>query len=409
VLHRLRPAESDDFDWLLALPRGRDEDRRPSAERRARFTRAFASQPWWVVEVDRQPVGALSVRWDEDPAVLHAVAVSPPWQGRGLGTRLVHDVLLEARERGCAVVVELGADDPAMPLFRRLGFWPAEEEAVAAGEGRVRLRWQAGVRTDETLRAAMAPWEDPRRRRAWTRRLFEPAPGEAVGFVRFAMGRYGVPAGASALVMGCGPGVLLRPLAALGLRVTAYEPDADCQGAAARVGASIGEAVSVRGGGLLDLEEAGAYDLALALDGVLWSLESHEHRVDALRRLRRALRPGGVLVVEGPNFPWILQANRELPVRSEVYHRATVVRLPVEDHDFHDGVVVQRDTIVVGIGDEEVAEWRETRRIALLGLPLLRVAIDQAGLEGIETFEDLAASGPGRCTRDEVVVVARAP
>lgn len=409
MIHRLRPAESDDFDWMLTLPRGRDEDRRASAERRARFTRAFASQPWWVVEVDRRPVGALSVAWDDDPAVLHAVALSAPWQGRGLGTRLVHDVLLQARDRQRRVVVELGGDDPALPLFRRLGFWPSDDEP-AADPARVRLRWQASERTDVTLRAAMSPWEDPKRRRAWARRLFEPPPDDAVGFVRFAAGRNGVAlAGGSALVMGCGPGVLLRPVAALGLRVTGYEPDADCGAVASRVAAAIGEATTVRAGGLLDLDEAGAHDLAIAFDGVLWSLEAHEHRVEAAQRLRRALRPGGLLLVEGPNFPWILRADLELPVRSEVYHRATVVRLPAQDFDFHDGVLVHRDTVVVGVDDVEAAEWKETRRFALLGLPFLRLAIEQAGFEGIETFGDLRAAGPDRITRDRIVLTARAP
>jgi len=41
--------------------------------------------------------------------------------------------------------------------------------------------------------------------------------------------------------------------------------------------------------------------------------------------------------------------------------------------------------------------------------PFLRVAIEAAGFEGIETFEDLRASGPGRCTRDQIVLTARAP
>ena len=247
MIHRLRPAESADFDWMLTLPQGGGEARMAPAERRARFTRAFASQQWWVVEVDRRPVGALSVAWDDDPAVLHTVALLPAWQGRGLGTRLVHDVLLEARARQRSVAVELPAEDPTLPLFRRLGFWPVEE---AGGDSeRVRLRWEASVRTDETLRAAMAPWEDPRRRRAWARRLFEPAPDEAVGFIRFAMGRYGVPAEASALVMGCGLGGLLRPLAAMGLRVTGYEPDGDFHAGASRTAVMLGDAVTVRGGG----------------------------------------------------------------------------------------------------------------------------------------------------------------
>jgi SAM-dependent methyltransferase/GNAT superfamily N-acetyltransferase len=393
---------------MLTLPRSRDEARWTPAERRLRFTRAFASQPWWVVEVDRRPVGALSVAWDDDPAVLHALTLAPAWQGRGLGTRLVHDVLLEARERQRSVAVELPADDPTLPLFRRLGLWPSEE--TANEPARVCLRWQASARTDETLRAAMSPWEDPRRRRAWARRLFEPPPDEQVGFVRFAMGRYGVPAeAASALVMGCGLGGLLRPLAALGLRVTGYEPDGDFFASASRTAAVLGEPVEVRGGGLLDLDDAGAHDLAITFDGVLWSLETHAHRVDAARRLRRALRPGGVLLVEGPNMPWLLQANRELPVKSEVYHRATVVRLPVQDTDVHDGVLVHRDTIVVGLDEEEAAEWHETRRLALLGLPFLRVALEEAGFERIESFGDLRATGPSKITGERVVLSARAP
>jgi GNAT superfamily N-acetyltransferase len=408
MIHRLRPAESSDFDWMLTLPQARDEASMSPPERRTRFTRAFASRPWWVVEVDRQPVGALSVALDDDPAVLHAVALMPPWQGRGLGTRLVHDVLLQARARQRSVVVELPAGDPALALFRRLGFWPSEGGAGSEPE-RVRLRWEASVRTDETLRAAMSPWEDPQRRRAWARRLFEPRPDEAVGFIRFAAGRGGMPVGASAMVEGCGTGVLLRPLSALGMRVTAYEPDADHHAVASRVAAVIGESATVRGGGLLDLEDVGAHDLAIAFDGVLWSLETHAHRVDAARRLRRALRPGGILVVEGPNFPWILRADPELPVSTEIYHRATVSRIPGQELDFHDGVLVRRDTIVVEVDDEEAAEWTETRRMALLGLPELRLGLEEAGLEGIETFGELGATGPERITGGRIVITARAP
>jgi GNAT superfamily N-acetyltransferase len=426
MIPRLRPAESSDFDWMLTLPQARDEACRPLAERRTRFTRAFASRPWWVVEVDRQPVGALSVAWDDDPAVLHAVTLMPPWQGRGLGTRLVHDVLLQARERQRSVVVELPSGDPALALFRRLGFWPSDGEPSEPSEPeRVRLRWEASVRTHETLRAAMSPWEDPKRRRAWARRLFEPRPDEAVGFIRFAAGRGGMTVGASAMVEGCGTGVLLRPLAALvmgcgtggllrplsalGLRVTAYEPDSDCFAVATRVATVIGESTTVRAGGLLDLDEVGAHDLAIAFDGVLWSLETHAHRVDAARRLRRALRPGGILVVEGPNSPWILRADPELPVSTEIYHRATVSRIPGQELDFHDGVLVRRDTIVVEVDEEEAAEWTETRRTALLGLPELRLALEEAGLEGIETFGELGATGPERITGGRIVLTARAP
>lgn len=412
MLHRLRPADSSDFDWMLALPPGSAYARRSAAARRAAFTRAFAAWPWWVVEVDRRPVGVLSVRWDEDPAVLHAVALAPAWQGRGLGTRLVHDVLLEARARGRAVDVALAQDDPVGPLLRRLGFGPCERKASddggdEAGEGW--LRWQTSERTEQTLRAAMAPWEDGARRRPWARRLFEPTPDEVVGFVRFAMGRYGVPGDGSVLVAGAGAGGLLRPLVALGLRVVAVEPEADAHAVALRRAAALGEAATVRGGGLLDLDDVGVYDLALAVDGALWAMETHAHRVDAARRLRRALRPGGTLVIEGPNAPWHLLTQHEPPARTELYHHATVSRIPGQEVDVHDGVLLRRDCIVVEVDGEEVAEWHEVRRVALLGWPMVRLALEDAGLEGLETFADLQATGAGKCTGERVVVTARAP
>jgi N-acetylglutamate synthase-like GNAT family acetyltransferase/SAM-dependent methyltransferase len=410
MIHRLRPASSSDFDWLLALAGGREDGVAP-AEQRARFTRAFASQPWWVVEVEREPVGALSVGWDADPIVLCTVALQPAWHGRGLGTRLVHDVLLRARELQRPVVVELPAGNLAVALFERLGFWPLEGETATETDAApmcVRLRWQASLRTDVTLQAAMSPWLDRKRRRAWVRRLFEAPADDQAGFCRFAAGRYGLSAEPAALVMHCGPGRLLRPLTALGVRTTAYEADPDYHATASRMAAVVGETTSVHRGGLLDLDGVRAYDLAIAFDGALWALLAHEARVDALGRLRQALRPGGVLLLEGPNFPWILKAYREPPATTEIYHRATVSRIPAHTLDFHDGVLEHRDTFVVEVDDQEPVEWLEERRLALLGLPLLRVALEQAGFGAIETFRDLRATGPARISGPRIVLSARA-
>lgn len=403
MLHRLRPAESSDFDWLFALPRGPEPD--DGQDPRTRFTRAFATQPWWIVEVDREPVGALSVSWDEDPIALHGVAVTPAWQGRGLGTRLLHDVLLQARTLERAVEAELARDHPALPWLRRLGLWPPDADA---GLATVRLRWAASVRTDVTLRAAMSPWADPARRRAWARRLFEGPVDDAVGLCRFAAGRYGLPSEPAALVAGCGTGRLLRPLAALGWRVTGDEPDPDLRAAAARVAAGIGHAATVRDVGLGQLDDAATFDLAIAFDGVLWTATSHDDRVDAAARLRRALRPGGVLLVEGPNMPWILKAYREPPATTELYHRATVSRIPSHALDFHHGVLEHRDAFVVELDGEEVSEHVDVRRLALMGLPLLQVALSHAGLRVLDTFRDLRSTGPARITGPRIVLAARA-
>lgn len=414
MLHRLRPADTSDFEWLLALDR---TSMRPHVERlhlrwddadhRARFTQAFASRSMTVVEVEDEPVGMISVAEDEDPIVLHDVQLVPHWQGRGLGTRLVHDVLLDARARQRAVELRVVRSNPARALYERLGFG-----VVTQTDEHVRMRWQAGPATDPLLEAAMSPWADPGRRRAWVHRLFDAPPEGSVGFIRFVAGRYQLPAGCSVLEIGCGPGRLLRLLAAEGLLVTGYEPDPDLHAAAIQAAAAAGSRITVVHGGWGDLETSASPSIGVAMivamDGSLWRLLSHRDRVDAIQRVRRALRPGGVLVLEGPNVPWTLQADGPPPARTELYHRAAVSQIPTVHFDFHDGVIERRDTYVVEAQGEVLAEWDEHHRQAMLGLPSIRLALEQGGLPQIETFRDLDATGPARVTGRRIVLTARA-
>lgn len=72
---------------------------------------------------------------------VQTIAVAPSYQGRGLGSRLLRALLVEATRRGCAdVLLEVRADNaPAQALYRRSGF---EQIAIrrdyyAASEERV--------------------------------------------------------------------------------------------------------------------------------------------------------------------------------------------------------------------------------------------------------------------------------
>jgi len=402
MIHRLRSSESSDFDWLFALHRQGRVDAVGDAERRARFTRAFATEEIQVVEVDGDRVGMLSVDWPRDPVALRSIQLAAAWQGRGLGTRLVHDVLLAARQVERGVEVELPAENPARVLFVRLGF-----KEIGFTPSVRRLRWEASIRSDVTLEAAMSPWLDPRRRRVWGFRLFERAPDAQIEFSRFVAGRHGLPDDARVLDVSAGTGRRLRPLAAQGFTVTALETDPDLRIALAQVALVAGDAVTLGAAGLTQLVDDEAYDLALAFDGALWALLSHEARVDALARLRRALRPGGVLVIEGPNALARLHGDHEAAARTELYHRAHVSRIPRQDFDFHEGVLDRRDAIVVEIEGEEVAEWTERRRESLMGLPLLREALRAAGWRDFETFRDLQGTVPATVSGSQIVVVAR--
>ena len=95
------------------------------------------------------------------------------------------------------------------------------------------------------------------------------------------------------LDVGCGRGDLGAYLIARGWTVTGIEPSANAAEAARARG------LDARRGTLDDVElEAGAYDAAVFRH----SLEHLTDPVEALRRVREALRPGGLVLISVPNF-----------------------------------------------------------------------------------------------------------
>ena len=61
---------------------------------------------------------------------LHDLAVVPAWRGRGIGRRLLSEVLARARARGhCKVTLEVRDDNAAaLALYRDLGFGAGESD-----------------------------------------------------------------------------------------------------------------------------------------------------------------------------------------------------------------------------------------------------------------------------------------
>jgi ribosomal protein S18 acetylase RimI-like enzyme len=62
---------------------------------------------------------------DETPEL--TVAVAPEWRGRGIGTRLVDELLRTAADEYPAVCLSCDADNPALHLYERLGFEPVDD------------------------------------------------------------------------------------------------------------------------------------------------------------------------------------------------------------------------------------------------------------------------------------------
>jgi ribosomal protein S18 acetylase RimI-like enzyme len=77
------------------------------------------------VELDGELVGTVSIGETTSPAGLHlfALEIGAPWRSRGVGTRVVEQVVREAARRGLGrVYLEVRVDNPARRLYHRLGF-----------------------------------------------------------------------------------------------------------------------------------------------------------------------------------------------------------------------------------------------------------------------------------------------
>jgi ribosomal protein S18 acetylase RimI-like enzyme len=142
----LRPVALDDEPFLLRVYAAtREEELAPvpwTAEQKAAFlAQQFAAQSAHyaqhyeglksdVILVDGERAGRLLVaRWPEEIRIVD-IALLPEHRGRGVGTHLLRPILDEADAGGVAVVIHVEQANPAMSLYRRLGFVPAGEHGI---------------------------------------------------------------------------------------------------------------------------------------------------------------------------------------------------------------------------------------------------------------------------------------
>ena len=89
-----------------------------------RWGLAHLSDAVYAAEDDGSLVGAVSVRWRAEAAVIEELAIDPARQGRGYGRRIVEWVLDEARRRS-KWAVEVGTPNSStgnMAFYQRCGF-----------------------------------------------------------------------------------------------------------------------------------------------------------------------------------------------------------------------------------------------------------------------------------------------
>jgi ribosomal protein S18 acetylase RimI-like enzyme len=139
----LRPATADDTEFFFTLHKeslgpyvdqiwGWDDD-----EQRAYMTGDFDADRVRVIVVDGVDAGRLDVEERDDEVFLALIELAPEHQGRGIGSRLVRELVDGADGKRVTLSV-LGVNERAHQLYRRLGFTEVSRDGVAP-EVRIRM------------------------------------------------------------------------------------------------------------------------------------------------------------------------------------------------------------------------------------------------------------------------------
>lgn len=98
------------------------------AQRRA-FQSGYPGASFEVIEIDGIPAGRLYVERRVNEIRIVDILLAPSHRGKGIGGRLLRQILAEADRSGSQVTLHVEAHNPADRLYRRLGF----EEVGSSG------------------------------------------------------------------------------------------------------------------------------------------------------------------------------------------------------------------------------------------------------------------------------------
>jgi GNAT superfamily N-acetyltransferase len=142
----LRPALASDRSFLSALyastraeelsqtgwPEARQRDflEQQFAAQHDHYQRHYAGADFLIVEREGRPIGRLYLaRWAREHRIVD-IALLPEARGRGFGTALLEDLIDVATALGRPVSIHVERMNPALSLYRHLGFRLVEDKGV---------------------------------------------------------------------------------------------------------------------------------------------------------------------------------------------------------------------------------------------------------------------------------------
>ena len=127
-----RREELEGFGW---------DDNQKQAFIRMQFLARERSQPRVdnkIILLNGRAVGRMLVDRTETPMVLRDIALLTEYRNRGIGSRLLQDLMTEAASAGKPIRLHVVASSPAVRLYERLGF---RSTGDGAGAAYLEMKW----------------------------------------------------------------------------------------------------------------------------------------------------------------------------------------------------------------------------------------------------------------------------
>lgn len=136
-----RQAELAQTDWDAAQ---KDSFLRQQFTAQRRFYQEYYhSVTYQIIEHAGEAAGRLyTARWQNELCVME-IALLPQACGQGIGTHILQQLQREAEQRGVPLTIHVERFNPALRLYRRLGFELVEDRGVY-----LFLRWSPPSRQD---------------------------------------------------------------------------------------------------------------------------------------------------------------------------------------------------------------------------------------------------------------------
>ena len=91
------------------------------------YNRNYPDAERLVIEREGEKIGRLYMEEQEDRIVVIDIALLPSSCGKGLGSAILSDIMVESRAGSKPIVIHVETFNPAMRLYQRLGFTFVEE------------------------------------------------------------------------------------------------------------------------------------------------------------------------------------------------------------------------------------------------------------------------------------------